>query len=168
MKTNWRGEPAHLCWVCGSANTAVIDLETRECKMCGNHYAVHEENDGMGHGIDVCACGAVVRQCRCMKHKERKVVCQTCPKCAKKEKRPLAAAHSKSLWDKTDKILNDLAWIAPEDVEMRKTKVVEQLILATSPLAKIHELMSGKEWSPDTLDAIAEVLRQSGFEIEEP
>lgn len=86
----------------------------------------------------------------------------------KKEKRPLGVAHINSLWAKTDKVLNDLATIAPEDIEMRKTKVFNQLMLATAPLAKIHELMNGQEWSPDTLNAIAEVLRQSGFEIEEP
>lgn len=35
-----------------------------------------------GHGIDVCACGTVIAQCKCMDHDERRVVCQTCAKCS--------------------------------------------------------------------------------------
>jgi hypothetical protein len=87
---------------------------------------------------------------------------------AKKETRPLGAEHSKRLIKMADKVLEDLAWVAPEVTDVRQEKVLRQLIQATAPLAKIHSLMSGKEWSPDTLDQIAEVLRQSGFEIEEP
>lgn len=29
----------------------------------------------------------------------------------------------------------------------------------------IHEVMNGEEWSPDTLDAIAEIVRLTGREI---
>ena len=39
---------------------------------------------------------------------------------------------------------------------------------ASDVLDEIHDLMSGKEWGPDTLDAIADVLRRAGFTIEEP
>ncbi len=39
-----------------------------------------------GHGIDVCACGAVVAQCRCMDHTERRVVAQKCPACSPAKK----------------------------------------------------------------------------------
>lgn len=35
----------------------------------------------MGHGIDVCVCGAVVRQCRCLGPHERRVVQMSCAKC---------------------------------------------------------------------------------------
>lgn len=45
MKTNWRGEPAKKCWLCGSRRTRPIDHTTRECKDCGNHYAVWEMPD---------------------------------------------------------------------------------------------------------------------------
>jgi len=38
-----------------------------------------------GHGIDVCECGEVVRQCRCMGPHTPRVVCKTCPKCIKAE-----------------------------------------------------------------------------------
>jgi hypothetical protein len=85
----------------------------------------------------------------------------------KKEPRPLGAKHAEKLWDLSEKILKDLNWIAPEDVEMRKSKVFTQLAVATSPLAKIHEAMSGKEWNADTLNEIAEVLRRAGFEVED-
>lgn len=81
---------------------------------------------------------------------------------------PTTIEHTKSLFDKADKVLNDLAYIAPEAENMQRTKVVNQLLLATKPLYDIHELMSGKEWSPDTLDQIAAVLRNAGFVIEEP
>lgn len=41
---NWRHESAEICWLCGSTNTVVIDHSTRECKDCGNHYAVFPES----------------------------------------------------------------------------------------------------------------------------
>lgn len=35
-----------------------------------------------GHGKEICACGAVIRQCRCMQgHGAPRIVCQTCVKC---------------------------------------------------------------------------------------
>lgn len=133
MKMNWRGEPGYRCWMCGSANTVLLDPETRNCNMCGNHYAVHDEEE-----------------------------------MTKTEKRPLGVKHVEKLWELTDQIVADLNWTAPEDVGMRRTKIFNKLAVATSPLAMIHGLMNGKEWSPDTLNGIAEVLRRSGFEIEEP
>ena len=39
---------------------------------------------------------------------------------------------------------------------------------AGQTLQAIHANMDGKEWSPDTLDAIAEILRGAGFTIREP
>ena len=39
---------------------------------------------------------------------------------------------------------------------------------AGSSIRAIHGLMDGVEWSPATLDAIAEVLRTAGFTIREP
>lgn len=46
MRTNWRGEPANVCWMCGSTDTAPMDhSETRECKHCGNWYAVFTEEE---------------------------------------------------------------------------------------------------------------------------
>lgn len=35
-------------------------------------------------------------------------------------------------------------------------------------LDAIHALVDGQEWSPDTLDAIAEALREAGYTISEP
>lgn len=35
-------------------------------------------------------------------------------------------------------------------------------------LRKIQQLMDGKEWSPDTLDGIAGILQEGGYEINEP
>ena len=37
------------------------------------------------HGIDVCACGAVLSQCRCRREHARRVVAQSCPSCARTE-----------------------------------------------------------------------------------
>jgi hypothetical protein len=34
-----------------------------------------------GHGIDVCRCGAVVASCRCHGPHEKRIVCESCPKC---------------------------------------------------------------------------------------
>lgn len=44
-KTNWRGESAKRCWLCGSTNTVVIDPMTRECRECGSHYGVFDTTD---------------------------------------------------------------------------------------------------------------------------
>ncbi len=38
----------------------------------------------MSHGIDVCRCGAVVRQCRCIGPHTKRVACETCDVCRKK------------------------------------------------------------------------------------
>lgn len=45
MKTNWRGEPAHICWMCGSTDTTELDPRTRECRNCGNWYGVFPTPD---------------------------------------------------------------------------------------------------------------------------
>lgn len=34
-------------------------------------------------------------------------------------------------------------------------------------LDQIHALMNGTQWSADTLDAIAEILREAGYTIDE-
>ena len=34
--------------------------------------------------------------------------------------------------------------------------------------AQIHQIMDGVEWSPDTLDEIAQVLERAGYEIRDP
>jgi len=35
-----------------------------------------------GHGKEICACGSVIQQCRCMQgHGTPRIVCQTCAKC---------------------------------------------------------------------------------------
>lgn len=39
-KTNWRGEPARKCYMCGSTNTKAKDKETRTCRTCSNDYAI--------------------------------------------------------------------------------------------------------------------------------
>jgi hypothetical protein len=37
---NWAGDPAELCWMCGSDHTQPLDHETRKCLKCGNWYAI--------------------------------------------------------------------------------------------------------------------------------
>ena len=37
----------------------------------------------------------------------------------------------------------------------------------TKAMDEITKIMSGQEWSPDTLDYIAEVVRETGREIKE-
>lgn len=39
---------------------------------------------------------------------------------------------------------------------------------AARTLDRIHALLDGQQWSPDTLDAIARLLRSAGYEIREP
>jgi hypothetical protein len=34
-------------------------------------------------------------------------------------------------------------------------------------LEQIQQLLSGKEWSPETLEVIAEIMRAAGYAIEE-
>lgn len=46
-------------------------------------------------------------------------------------------------------------------------RVVQDAVLA-STARSIHREMDGKDWSPSTLDAIADHLRRAGFEIREP
>ncbi len=38
---NWHGEPFDKCWRCDGMNTCPHDEDTRECKDCGEHYAVY-------------------------------------------------------------------------------------------------------------------------------
>ena len=45
MKTNSRGEPARICWMCGGTRTKALDPDTRDCEDCGNHYAVFQEEN---------------------------------------------------------------------------------------------------------------------------
>lgn len=72
------------------------------------------------------------------------------------------------IFDLADKALKDLWWIAPEDTDMRRTKVINALLMASEPLNKIHRLLDGKEWDSETLDQIAGVLREAGFVVKEP
>lgn len=37
----------------------------------------------------------------------------------------------------------------------------------TEAMDEIKEIMSGNEWSPDTLDSIAELVKETGREIED-
>lgn len=41
----WAGDPAELCWMCGSENTHPIDYETRKCLNCGNWYAIESVHE---------------------------------------------------------------------------------------------------------------------------
>lgn len=84
------------------------------------------------------------------------------------EKRSADYEHQVKIYDFADKALSDLAWVAPEDRDMRRTKIGDQMLLATEPLREIHRLLDGKEWSPDTLDEIARILTDAGFVIKEP
>lgn len=38
----------------------------------------------------------------------------------------------------------------------------------TKALGAIQQVMDGKQWSPDTLEDIAKVLEQAGFEVRPP
>ena len=42
-----------------------------------------------------------------------------------------------------------------------------EVVYATA-LGAIQQLMDEEQWSPDTLDAIAEILEQAGFELRQP
>lgn len=77
------------------------------------------------------------------------------------------ASRDEQIYIFADKALKDLGFIAPEDTDMRRTKIYNQMTMLDAPLSRIHKLMSGVEWSPDTLDEIAEVLRDAGFEVKD-
>lgn len=76
--------------------------------------------------------------------------------------------HDQQLYHYADATMKSLGWIAPEDTGMRRTKVYEKLVEATEPLRDIHVLMDGEEWSPDTLNEIAAILRAAGFTVRGP
>lgn len=38
-------------------------------------------------------------------------------------------------------------------------------LMHATALSAIQQLMDGQEWSPDTLDSIAEILNQAGFQV---
>lgn len=53
-------------------------------KVLDREFAADAERERAvsGHGIDACACGAVISQCRCIgPHGPPRVVCQTCKAC---------------------------------------------------------------------------------------
>ncbi len=47
----------------------------------------------------------------------------------------------------------------------RETWERGMLVEHATGLARIHRIMDGQSWSPDTLDEIAAVLADCGFEI---
>lgn len=75
---------------------------------------------------------------------------------------------AKHLFNVADKVLIDLNYVAPEDLEMRRTKVVNQLMYTCEPLYAIHRELDGRAWDADTLDRVADILLAAGFEIREP
>lgn len=55
---------------------------------------------------------------------------------------------------------------APQSSWMKE--IVPLLAEALWPITHIHALMDGTEWSADTLDEIAAILREYGLVIREP
>lgn len=47
-------------------------------------------------------------------------------------------------------------------------ELAERATLDSEALDRIHKLLDGREWSADTLDAIADVVRSTGRVIREP
>lgn len=47
-------------------------------------------------------------------------------------------------------------------------ELAERAALDSEALDRIHKLLDGREWSADTLDAIADVVRSTGRVIREP
>lgn len=46
-----------------------------------------------------------------------------------------------------------------------KDEHVRVEVVHATALGAIQQLMDGKEWSPDTLDDIAQILEQAGFQV---
>ena len=73
-------------------------------------------------------------------------------------------AGSQSIWDASDgyyiECASCLTQIDADGFTSRKPDDVA--------LAEIHQLLDGKMWNADTLDAIAEVVRATGKEIRPP
>lgn len=56
------------------------------------------------------------------------------------------------------------AWIATEKRRAKREEVYRDL----EALNDIHSLLDGTEWGSETLDQIADILRETGREIREP
>lgn len=52
--------------------------------------------------------------------------------------------------------------------EAARLRLQARQITNTEALARIHRILSGQEWGPDTVDEIAEVVRFTGYEVKEP
>jgi hypothetical protein len=55
-------------------------------------------------------------------------------------------------------------WLANEKRKAARAEIQRDL----EALKDIHALLDGKEWGTDTLEQIAEILRETGREIREP
>ena len=74
----------------------------------------------IGHGKEICACGAVIQQCRCIQgHGAPRVVCQTCPQCLAATAAAIAAFEPSP--DEAEKELAKLmsTYEASEEVYLR-------------------------------------------------
>lgn len=56
------------------------------------------------------------------------------------------------------------SWIAAEKRRAKREEVQRDL----EALNDIHSLLDGTEWDSDTLEQIADILRETGREIREP
>jgi hypothetical protein len=55
-------------------------------------------------------------------------------------------------------------WLANEERKAKAADIKRDI----EALEDIHQLLDGKEWGSDTLEQIAEVIRETGREIREP
>jgi hypothetical protein len=105
----------------------------------------------IGHGKEICACGAVIRQCRCIQgHGAPRIVCQTCPQCLAATAAAIVAFEPP---DEAEKELAKLSstYIASEEVYLRAK-------------ARYDETL--KLWEDATLDLrAARVARDAALDI---
>jgi len=106
----------------------------------------------IGHGKEICACGAVIQQCRCIQgHGAPRVVCQTCPQCLAATAAAIAAFEPSP--DEAEKELAKLlsTYEASEEVYLRAK-------------ARYDETL--KLWEDATLDLrAARVTRDAALDI---
>jgi len=67
----------------------------------------------------------------------------------------------KKMFDLADRVLNSLAYLAPEDLEMRRTKVVDTLMLAYSEGVRERTEAAARLWQLlDNIDTLDDSCRE--------
>lgn len=86
------------------------------------------------HGIEVCACGAVIAQCRCPGPHTPRVVRETCSECRGKAKLPRDLATIEALREERAGLLAAIANLTARVAKLEATSVVAWVGPIATPL----------------------------------